>query len=382
MLSFLYVLPNFGVGGLERGTVTLAQDAAKAGVRMIVVAIAEPRLHEDLTLLPLLRSSGIAYYCLGEQKPNVLSDVQRYRRARDKLIQVCCRERVDVLGSAILEADVLARSAARSINVPHICHLISTTYGGQARQYLRRRSRLLAKVVERLTSRTTDRYIALTDVVRQYAVEELGIKPNRIAVVPRGVEYRDLSGGRVNEIHASRERKRILSVGRLVPQKDHLTSIKAVAGLRDEGLSLSIYGEGPEEENLLAQAKHLDSVEFMGVVSSFGAQYKEYGIYLSAAICEGQSNALIEAMAAGCIPVVTDIPVFREVCGKEGVFFRPGDPADLRLKIRYVLELSEAESRRLSQAAQHRVIAHYSRADCSTRFFDVVKQVHLGVGTS
>jgi glycosyltransferase involved in cell wall biosynthesis len=51
---------------------------------------------------------------------------------------------------------------------------------------------------------------------------------------------------------------------------------------------------------------------------------------------EGSSNALLEYMALGLPPVVSDIPPNRELL--EGLFFTPGDAQDLAEKVLRLLE--------------------------------------------
>ncbi|OKS87167.1 glycosyltransferase family 4 protein [Mucilaginibacter polytrichastri] len=53
--------------------------------------------------------------------------------------------------------------------------------------------------------------------------------------------------------------------------------------------------------------------------------------YLSGSYKEGSGYALLEAMACGCIPVVTDIPPFRKITnnGQYGYLYQPGDHLDL-----------------------------------------------------
>lgn len=44
---------------------------------------------------------------------------------------------------------------------------------------------------------------------------------------------------------------------------------------------------------------------------------------------EGFGLPVVEALATGCVPVVSDLPVFREVAGGEGVFADPCDPTSI-----------------------------------------------------
>jgi glycosyltransferase involved in cell wall biosynthesis len=54
-------------------------------------------------------------------------------------------------------------------------------------------------------------------------------------------------------------------------------------------------------------------------------------VYVSPALSDGASAALLEALATGCLPVVADIEANREWIqdGANGLLFRPGDEASL-----------------------------------------------------
>ena len=61
--------------------------------------------------------------------------------------------------------------------------------------------------------------------------------------------------------------------------------------------------------------------------------YSAVEFYISGSHSEGSGYALAEAMACGCIPVVTAIPSFIKIAGKYGIFFKPGDPEVLYEKL-------------------------------------------------
>ncbi|HEX6161859.1 MAG TPA: glycosyltransferase, partial [Vicinamibacterales bacterium] len=48
-------------------------------------------------------------------------------------------------------------------------------------------------------------------------------------------------------------------------------------------------------------------------------------IYVSGSQSEGSGDALIEAMSAGVVPVVTSIPSFRAIAGGQHAQWTPGD---------------------------------------------------------
>ncbi len=73
-----------------------------------------------------------------------------------------------------------------------------------------------------------------------------------------------------------------------------------------------------EEENALIRSYGVkDLVVHEGVVSDQGLErlYRESLCFVFPSLREGFGLPLIEALRQGCVPVVSDIPVFKELVG-------------------------------------------------------------------
>ncbi|MEN9998613.1 MAG: hypothetical protein RI922_1603, partial [Bacteroidota bacterium] len=95
---------------------------------------------------------------------------------------------------------------------------------------------------------------------------------------------------------------------------------------------LVIGGTGDETERLKNQVKllHLsDKVEFVGWLQKAdnAAWYAKSSIYISIPESDGTSVSVLEAMSAGCIPIVSDLPVSKEwiANGLNGVIEQQGE---------------------------------------------------------
>jgi glycosyltransferase involved in cell wall biosynthesis len=128
----------------------------------------------------------------------------------------------------------------------------------------------------------------------------------------------------------------ILWVGRLTANKDPLTVLSGLeqALPRLPGASVVMVFGG---HDLLAEvtARVQSSAVLRGRVTLTGAIpheempnfYSAADIFVSGSHSEGSGYALIEAMAAGVVPVVTDIPSFRVIAGPCGARWQAGDAA-------------------------------------------------------
>jgi glycosyltransferase involved in cell wall biosynthesis len=112
-----------------------------------------------------------------------------------------------------------------------------------------------------------------------------------------------------------------LGAGRLTPQKDFSTLIRAFALVRETTRSrLVILGEGSDRETLLNLAESLgvrDDVDLPGFVMNPYPFMAKASVFVLSSIWEGSPNVLTEAMALGMPVVATDCPSGpREILGK------------------------------------------------------------------
>ena len=104
----------------------------------------------------------------------------------------------------------------------------------------------------------------------------------------------------------------LLGIGRLVPQKDFATLIRAFQRVQAAtGARLIIFGEGPERSQLEALIRKLDlveSVDLPGFQSNPYACLARADLFVLSSRFEGLPTVLIEALACGTPVVATDCP--------------------------------------------------------------------------
>jgi glycosyltransferase involved in cell wall biosynthesis len=104
----------------------------------------------------------------------------------------------------------------------------------------------------------------------------------------------------------------ILGVGRLVPQKDFATLLRAFARVRRQRAArLVILGDGPERPHLNQLATELGTEKDVSLAGYEQNPYKymsKASVFVLSSAWEGFGNVLVEALAAGAPVVATDCP--------------------------------------------------------------------------
>lgn len=125
----------------------------------------------------------------------------------------------------------------------------------------------------------------------------------------------------------------IASTRNLYPVYDVATLLEAAARPSfPAGGRVVICGDGPQRGALEARCAALgisSRVTFTGQLAAqeIAAVLRGAGLYVSASLSDSTSVSLLEAMACGAVPVVTDIEANREWIrdGENGLLFPPGD---------------------------------------------------------
>lgn len=131
---------------------------------------------------------------------------------------------------------------------------------------------------------------------------------------------------------------RLICTRRLESVYDHTTLIKSLAILKTRNIDfgLTIVGDGIMREDLEMLASELgisDRVTFAGAVPNtrLPAFLAQHDIYLSASTRDGTSLCLLEAMASGLYPIVSNIKANAEWIrhGHNGLMHKVSDPQNL-----------------------------------------------------
>ena len=173
-------------------------------------------------------------------------------------------------------------------------------------------------------------------------VKKMGVEEGKIFVFPMGIDERFLEVGKDREKQSNSEGHIVLSNRNLLPLYNVSLLIRAIPKVIHEEPKVKFFiaGDGPERKKLEREVENLNlstSVKFLGKIShkEMPNLLAQSNIYVSTSPYDGTSVSLLEAMAAGAFPIVTDIPANREwiINGENGFLVSEDEEESLARKI-------------------------------------------------
>jgi glycosyltransferase involved in cell wall biosynthesis len=280
------------------------------------------------------------------------------------------------LGAAIVRTDAELLHINTSLNakaywrdlaylvVARLCgaRVLCQVHGGLLEEFA---PRGLFDVFVRGTLRLADAVVVLSRA--QLAVFRARLPGDAVEVVPNGIDCAPYA----RQPRAAAERDaplRLIYVGRLAPAKGLLETIEGLRLARSRGVAarLVLAGSGPEEPQLREYVRQAGLTRDVAFVGPAHGQQKaqllaQADAFVLASYSEGLPYSLLEAMAAGCVPIVTPVGAIPDVVseGEHGVFVPPRDAEAVADAIARLAK-DRAMLARMSAACRARISAGYS----------------------
>jgi glycosyltransferase involved in cell wall biosynthesis len=195
-------------------------------------------------------------------------------------------------------------------------------------------------------------------------LESIGFPPRRVMAAPNGVRVSTVGRSRQTQRRAG-DTCRIAFVGRLCEMKridDLLHAFRRLQETTRRPVKLELFGRGPLEAALRRLSIDLglcDSVLFRGHVDRVRELLEGFDVLALPSRVEGNSNAILEAMAVGLPIVSTKVGGTPMLVGADGARFLV-DPGDRGGLYHCLYELvNNEEACRLLGAAMHRRAAEH-----------------------
>lgn len=369
--AILQVLPALVSGGVERGTIEIAEALLGAGFRAFVASAGGP-------LVGPLEALGARHVAL----PLTARSPAALWRNAGALTRLVCEE-----GIAILHARSRAPAWSALIAARRSGARFVTTYHGTYNEDFPGK-RLYNSVMAR-----GDRVIAISRFIAEVVRARHGVGGDRLRIIPRGVDERHFDPAKVapERVAALRAawalpqgRPVVMLPARVTRWKGQGVLVEAMARLPGEALALLVGDAGAKpafRAEIAARIAALglgERVRLVGHASDMPAALLLADVVVHASTdAEAFGRTVIEAQAMGRCVIASDLggPTETVEEGVSGWRVPPGDPAALAAAIARVLAMPQAEREAAGARARAAVLASCTTARMQAATLDVYREL-------
>lgn len=337
MKKILHIIDFFGIGGAEKLVLSVINGIGDDMEQHLIV------LSEPAPLLEQLKSP-----C----KTTVL-DFRSYRDTwkTKKFIKEYIREhKIDIVHSQLYWSNIVSRMAVgRNVKLFNTIQAISS----EASYKINRTTLYL----EKITYKKRHHIIGVSAEVLKDFDKWVGLK-GPSSVLYNIIDDKFFAAHPKSEF--SKEGLKLVAVGNLRWQKNYPYLIEAFKNL-PPSVSLDIYGEGDLRNELQKEIdKHKLNIRLCGHHISLHEVLPQFDVFVMCSLYEGFSLGLMEGMASGLPPVLSDVPVLKEAGGDAAIYVDLNNPKDFSDKI-IQLEKNKTELVSIAKAAHARAFKMANR---------------------
>jgi glycosyltransferase involved in cell wall biosynthesis len=265
-----------------------------------------------------------------------------------RLSNIMRNEDIHIVHSQGGRADFYSRVAAFIARVPIV---VSSTAVLVDRYDVSLPRRMLYVFCDRITEQFVNKFVVVSENLRESLIRDHGIAPERITKIYNGIEldrYRpslECQGSFRTECLVGKDDFLVGSVGRLVYEKGYEFLLKATPLILAScpRAKIVIVGDGPLKSKLRNLTRELGIVEsclFVGFREDIANILSSLDVFVLPSIMEGLPIVILEAMAMAKPIVASDIDGIREQVenGRTGILIPPREPQALAEGINQLLK--------------------------------------------
>ncbi|MBI5731814.1 MAG: glycosyltransferase [Candidatus Magasanikbacteria bacterium] len=334
-IKIIYVTCALEVGGAEKFLLDLLTRLDRSRFEPILATvIGAGKLENDFKAL------NIPLHIFGRRRVRYWSGVAQFCQ----LFRLFKKEKPTIVHTQLFAADFWGRLAAKAAGVP----IIVTT-----EQNINADQSWLREFLKKSTYRFCDGAVAISNAVKKYMMKKYGVPEGKIEIIPNDVDVAALEKKLEKAPPRNPDKKIILTVGRLTPQKGQDYLLKALAML--PRCELWLAGEGPLEKKLRGLAKNLkieERVKFLGVRSDIPELLSQADLFVFPSLWEGLGIAVLEAAVAKVPIVASKIDGILDIIKdrESGLLVEPKDAAGLAKATEEILANPQKSRERAEKA--------------------------------
>lgn len=344
------------VAGTEISTIRIARGLGEAGFQHVAFCTTEAPAVETFFRTAGFRTASYRPIDLSYRRPGP------FLKASIQLAREFRRQNVALVHCSDLMAGLRAAPAAKLARLPVICHI--------------RNPDPLVSLHDRPLLRAVDHFV----FVSRHAWDSFGhpVTARRGSIIYDGIESIPIDRSEARErllaqFSLPSDSKLVGMVGRLAPQKDHATLIRAAARVVsvDPTVRFLVVGDHGGTDafrrqyvmlaKLVEDQRLTEHVIFAGFRDDVAQVLSGLDVSVLATNFEGFGLVIVEAMAQGTPVIATNVGGVTEIIVDQetGLLHRPADDADLAAKILTLLS-DKALAERLVDAGRRLVEDRFS----------------------
>ena len=357
----MQVIPALESGGVEVGTLQIAEAIVKAGGRSIIAA-------KEGSMAKGLRKKGIQFIELPLQTKNPF----QISKNVNLLKQLIKKEKVDILHVRSRAPAWSAYKAAHISGIPFV-----TTY------HAAYRSQTVIKTFYNSIMARGDRVIAISQFIADHINQKYKARswfnPEKVCLIHRGIDFqffdpKTISKENLEYLRKSwsvpRDAKILLLPGRVCKKKGQDVLIKALSLMKATNVYVFFIGSAKNHERylkkLLNYANSLDlegRVQWLPPIQDLPIAYQLADVIVCPSIApEGFGRLMAEAQAMGKPIITSDHGAAREIVleGETGWFTSPGDATTLASILDEVLSIHPEKLDKMGKKARAHIEENFS----------------------
>ncbi len=287
------------------------------------------------------------------------------------------KENPSVILTYLFHADMIGRLALHSATSAPIVPFLRTTYNHP--KYF------IARILEWLTKPLVRQYLANSDAVKDFYIKHIGVHPEKITVIPNGIDTDFFDNIQPDPmlrkaLGITPDDFVIICVANLHPNKGHCYLLQAFEAVykKHPETYLLIVGDGVECDPLKNQMHGYASknnISFLGRRTDVPELLKISNLFVLPTLFEGQSNALMEAMASGLPVITTDIPENQVLIknNSNGILVSTQNSSALIGAIQYIMR-NTGMNEQLSEEAERTIKDFFSLEKITVKWENILTE--------
>lgn len=370
--SIIQVLPALNQGGVERGTIEIAEALQKAGIPNYVVSSGGKMVQE-------LQKLGVEHITLPVHSKN---PIRMWLNSR-KLAKIFKDKNAAVVHVRSRAPAWSVKWASKISGIPYIA-TFHGRYGTSPKFFKKPYNRVM------IQGKTV---IAVSAFIKQHLMNEYGVPDQKIRLIPRGADTTKFNLGKVTladreaflkEHDIPTDKPIITLVGRLSRIKGHSVLLDAVKQMKHKDLTLLFVGGNPKgdyESELKAKISELSKDTTVRIFAVSGDRmplvYAITDIYVQPTLVpESFGRSIAEAQAMKRIVVASDHGGACELIrtNYSGFLTPVGDSRILSCFLDSILDMPVAEKEKIGSEACDSVHSNYSIKKMCDRTLDLYRE--------